>query len=56
MKIFALVLFVLMYVLMIAKPKYRTITALATAAVFLISGILPFRALPTTINWNVLMI
>lgn len=55
MKIFALILFILMYVLMIARPKYRPAYALVTAAVFLISGILPLGELPSTINWNVLM-
>ena len=55
MKIFALVLFALMYVLMIAKPKYRPIYALSVAVIFLISGILPPNELTATINWNVLL-
>ena len=55
MKIFALVLFALMYVLMIAKPKYRPFYALAVAVIFLISGILPLKDLASTINWNVLL-
>ncbi len=55
MKILALVLFALMYVLMIAKPKYRPFYALTVAAVFLIVGILPVGRLAATINWNVLM-
>jgi len=55
MKIFALVLFALMYVLMIAKPKYRPIYALSVAVIFLISGILPLNNLLSTINWNVLL-
>ncbi len=55
MKTLALVLFVLMYVLMIAKPKYRPAYALTLAVIFLISGILPVRRLLATINWNVLM-
>jgi Na+/H+ antiporter NhaD/arsenite permease-like protein len=55
MKIFALCLFLLMYVLMIAKPKYRPIYALATAAVYLIAGVLPLGKLLGVINWNVLM-
>ncbi|MBQ3392559.1 MAG: TRAP transporter large permease subunit [Lachnospiraceae bacterium] len=55
MKIIAMVLFVLMYVLMIAKPKYRPLYALAVAAIFLISGILPLNSLASTINWNVLL-
>jgi len=55
MKIFALALFALMYVLMIAAPKYRPVYALAAAAVFLASGILPLDRLAATINWNVLL-
>ena len=55
MKIFALVLFVLMYVLMITKPAYRPFYALTAAAIFLISGILPLSDLMSTINWNVLL-
>ena len=55
MKLFALVLFVLMYVLMIALPKHRPVYALVTAAVYLVSGILPLGKLPGAINWNVLM-
>jgi len=55
MKIAALIVFVLMYVLMIVKPKYRPFYALAAAAVFLVSGIMPFGRLASVINWNVLM-
>lgn len=55
MKIFALVLFVLMYVLMVAKPKYRPVYAIAVAAVFIVFGIMPLSNLVSTINWNVLM-
>ncbi len=55
MKIFALILFALMYVLMIAKPKYRPFYALSVALIFLVSGILPLNNLVSTINWNVLL-
>lgn len=55
MKTLALVLFVLMYVLMIAKPKYRPAYALTLAVIFLVTGILPVKRLLSTINWNVLM-
>jgi Na+/H+ antiporter NhaD/arsenite permease-like protein len=44
-----------MYVLMIAKPKYRPAYALTLAVIFLVTGILPVRRLLATINWNVLM-
>ncbi len=55
MKTFAVILFALMYVLMIAKPKYRPYYALSAAAVFLLTGILPVNDLVSTINWNVLL-
>ena len=55
MKTFALCLFLLMYVLMIAKPKFRPVYALVTAAVFLAAGVLPLGRLLEVINWNVLM-
>ncbi len=55
MKIFALILFVLMYVLMISKPKYRPFYALGVAVIFLVAGVLPVGRLLETINWNVLM-
>ena len=55
MKTAALVLFILMYVLMIVKPKYRPYYALGTGAVFLAAGILPVGKFLGTINWNVLM-
>ena len=55
MKTFALILFALMYVFMIAKPKYRPFYALTVAVIFLISGILPMHDLVSTINWNVLL-
>ena len=55
MKIVALVLFILMYVLMIALPKYRPFYALGVALIFLVSGILPLGSLASTINWNVLL-
>lgn len=55
MKIFAFILFVLMYILMIAKPAYRPFYALAVAVIFLLLGILPPDCLMLTINWNVLL-
>ena len=55
MKTAALILFILMYVVMIAFSKYRTHAALGTGVLYLILGILPFAQLPHIINWNVLM-
>ena len=45
MKTAALVLFILMYVLMIVKPKFRPIYALSVAVIFLATGILPISGL-----------
>ena len=51
----ALCLFAVMYVLLLALPKYRYITALCTAVLFMVLGILnPANALGA-INWNVIM-
>ena len=55
MKKTALVLFILMYVLMIAVPKYRPYYALTAAVIFLATGIFPPASLITAINWNVLL-
>ena len=55
MKTAALVLFILMYVIMIAFPKFRPHAALGTGLIYLILGILPFSQIPLIINWNVLM-
>lgn len=55
MKIIALILFILMYILMIAKPAHRPAYALSVGGIYLVTGILPLRLLPSAINWNVLM-
>ena len=55
MKTAALVLFILMYIIMIALPKFRPHAALGTGLIYLILGILPFSQIPLIINWNVLM-
>lgn len=55
MKIFALVLFILMYILMIVRQKERPVFALVTGAIFIVTGIVPFRNLLSVINWNVLL-
>lgn len=41
MKILALVLFILMYIVMVARQKYRPHAAMAVAALYLVTGILP---------------
>lgn len=55
MKIVAIILFVAMYVLMIAKPRYRFITALVTALIYIILGILPVSEIIPSIDFNVLL-
>ncbi len=55
MKIFAIVVFLIMYLLMIILPKRRAIVALAAAAVMLIAKVLPLGNVPDAIDWNVLM-
>jgi len=55
MKLAALILFIMMYALMIARPKYRPYIALTTAVIFIAAGILPLSMVAETINWNVLL-
>lgn len=55
MKIFALVLFLLTYVCLIAFSKYRPYIALASALIFVVSGIMPLNGVGAAVNWNVLM-
>lgn len=55
MLIASVILFILMYVLMFAFQKYRPWIALATAAVFIITGMLPVHKILGSINFNVLM-
>ena len=53
--IFAIILFVVTYILMLTLGKYRTYVALASAAVFIISGMLPFDRIFGAIDFNVLL-
>ena len=55
MKIFAIVVFLIMYLLMVILPKRRAIVALVAAAVMLIAKVLPLGNVPSAIDWNVLM-
>ncbi len=55
MKTFALIAFIAMYALMILFMKRRVWIVLATAVVFLVSGVLPFAEIPGVIDWNVLL-
>ena len=53
--ILALILFIIMYAFLLAKPDYRWITALVTAGVFVILGILPISEVIPAVNWNILL-
>ena len=55
MKLFALILFLATYVLMIVLPKYRPWVALTSALIFLFSGIVPWTGLVGAIDFNVLL-
>ncbi len=53
--IYALILFVATYVLMLTFTKYRTYIALGSALIFMISGMLPLDQIFGAIDFNVLM-
>ena len=55
-KIAALVLFLVTYVLLLALPKFRAYIAAGVGFLFLCIGILPWGDFATAIDWNVLMI
>lgn len=51
----ALVLFAATYSLLLALPHFRAAIALASAALFIILGIMPLKDVFSSIDWNVLM-
>lgn len=51
----AIVLFALTYILMLVLPKHRKYVALGSAAIFVLTGMLPLKDVPGSISWNVLM-
>ena len=53
--IFAIILFAITYVLMLTFQKWRPIIALASAAIFLVTGMLPFGLALDYIDFNVLL-
>lgn len=53
--IFALILFAVTYVFMLAFGKYRTYIALGSALVFIVSGMLPLDKIFGVIDFNVLL-
>ncbi len=55
MKIFALVLFVVTYALMIALQKYRPWVALGSALIFVVTGLVPVKEVLPSLDFNVLL-
>ncbi|MBQ3202527.1 MAG: arsenic transporter [Clostridia bacterium] len=53
---YAIILFAVTYVLMIAFSKYRPWIALASGLVFIISGMLPLNEVLGSLNFNVLLL
>ena len=53
--IYAIILFAVTYVLMLAFGKYRALIALGSAAVFVISGMLPLDSIFGAVDFNVLL-
>ncbi len=51
----ALVLFAVTYVLMLVFSKYRPYIALASALIFIVTGMLPLGDVWASIDWNVLL-
>ena len=54
MKTLAIILFILMYVLLIIFKKHRAKIAIATAIIFVVTGILPYTQVFAAIDWNIL--
>jgi Na+/H+ antiporter NhaD/arsenite permease-like protein len=55
MKITAIALFVLTYVLLLVFQRIRAYIALASAATFVLLGIMPVGKVFTTVDWNVIL-
>ena len=53
--IYAIILFVVTYVLILAFGKYRTYIALASGLIFVLTGMLPVSELLSAIDFNVLL-
>ncbi len=55
MNLLALALFILTYILLIFLPNHRPWVALGSAAVFVLAGFLPWELVPSSVDWNILM-
>ena len=54
-KLIAIILFIVTYICLLSFPKRRAHIALASAAIFIILGILPLNKVFFAINWNVIL-
>ena len=54
MKIAAIIIFILTYVLLLTLPRHRAKIAVTSATLFVVLGIIPLQAVFTTIDWNVI--
>ncbi len=55
MAIWAIALFAVTYVLMLALPKYRPFTALISGIIFIVSGMLPLGNVLSALDFNVIL-
>ncbi|WP_242840972.1 SLC13 family permease [Butyrivibrio sp. AE3004] len=55
MKTLAIILFVAMYIGLIVFPKKRAYIALGVAAIYIVTGILPYNTVLSVVDWNVLL-
>ena len=55
MKIIAITLFTLTYILLLVFPKIRAYIAIASGAIFVAIGILPIDKVLNTVDWNVIL-
>ncbi|SBW09431.1 conserved membrane hypothetical protein [uncultured Eubacteriales bacterium] len=53
--LFALILFIATYALLLIFPKYRAYIALASAVVFVVTGVLPVGKVFFAVDWNIIM-
>lgn len=54
MKIIAIIIFILTYVLLLSLPKHRAKIAVTSASLFVILGIIPLSGVLSIIDWNVI--
>ena len=52
--VFALILFLVTYVLLLLLPKYRSVVALGSALIFVVSGIRPVKTALSAVDFNVI--